>query len=227
MENDWRIRDGWPRERALVTLHEGTVEAFIMSPGFGVSRMHPMEHYLRYELEQEKTLPQPSPQRKPTQTYRPDLPIPMATQEYELSALHSESVLDFAGPRGFGYFKDRRNVAGFRPHQFREVPKPGLAWKLESLELIGLVIHEKPVAYVSDSLPRMDLLKQAKIRTLDSFEAAGLALLRDGQALVAREEDNRLRLLGAIRATNQCIACHGCERGELLGAFSYVLQQPR
>jgi hypothetical protein len=217
-------RSGWLREDTLNTLHEKTVQAFILSSGFGFSRMLPMEHWVRYEVEQEKTLPQPSPKRQPTQSYRPDLPIPMAPRESELSTLHNESVLDFASPRAFGYFKDRRNVAGFRPHQFREVPKPGLAWKLEWLELVGLVIHEKPVAYVSDSLPRMDLLKQAKIRPLDSFEVVGLVQLRDGQALVAREEDNQLRLLGAIRATNQCIACHGCERGELLGAFSYVLR---
>jgi hypothetical protein len=30
-------------------------------------------------------------------------------------------------------------------------------------------------------------------------------------------------MLGPIRATKQCTQCHGCERGELLGAFSYIL----
>ena len=33
-----------------------------------------------------------------------------------------------------------------------------------------------------------------------------------------------LRMLGAIRAANQCVACHAAERGQLLGAFSYTLQ---
>jgi hypothetical protein len=70
----------------------------------------------------------------------------------------------------------------------------------------------------------MDEQRKAKTRPLDSFEIAGLAELRKGQALVAREQNERLRMLGAIRATQHCTACHDCERGDMLGAFSYVLR---
>jgi len=31
------------------------------------------------------------------------------------------------------------------------------------------------------------------------------------------------RIRGAVRANNHCIECHGCRRGDLLGAFSYSL----
>ena len=78
----------------------------------------------------------------------------------------------------------------------------------------------------SDMLPRMDLLRKAELRPLDTFEASGVVRLRQGQTLVVSEEGLfRLRLLGAIRATAGCVDCHGCERGELLGAFSYVLRR--
>ena len=48
----------------------------------------------------------------------------------------------------------------------------------------------------------------------------GLATLRKGEDLYVRED----RMLGSIRSTKQCIACHGGERGVLLGAFSYTLR---
>jgi len=47
-----------------------------------------------------------------------------------------------------------------------------------------------------------------------------LATLRKGEDLYVRED----RMLGSIRSTKQCIACHGGERGVLLGAFSYTLR---
>ena len=34
---------------------------------------------------------------------------------------------------------------------------------------------------------------------------------------------NRVRMVGAVRATTQCLDCHRVERGALLGAFSYDL----
>jgi hypothetical protein len=33
-------------------------------------------------------------------------------------------------------------------------------------------------------------------------------------------------MLGAIRSTRQCLSCHGGNRGDLLGAFSYVFTRP-
>ena len=34
-----------------------------------------------------------------------------------------------------------------------------------------------------------------------------------------------VRMVGAIRSTTQCVSCHDCERGDLLGAFSYTLKR--
>ena len=85
------------------------------------------------------------------------------------------------------------------------------------------MLHEKPVAYVSANLPRMDELKKAPTRPLDRFESGGLEKLRGGEDLVTAEAGANLRMLGAIRSARQCVDCHGGRRGDLLGAFSYTL----
>lgn len=37
------------------------------------------------------------------------------------------------------------------------------------------------------------------------------------------ESPDRLRMLGSLRTTKQCIECHSVRRGELLGALTYEL----
>jgi hypothetical protein len=94
---------------------------------------------------------------------------------------------------------------------------------LQRIDLIGLVVHEEPVVYVSDFLPRMDELRAAPTRPVDEFEAAGLRALERGEELFVRDQGRERRMLGAIRAVRQCVSCHECERGDLLGAFTYRL----
>jgi hypothetical protein len=143
-----------------------------------------------------------------------------------LQDLHRDSLVDFVHPQGFGYVKDRRHVAGYQAHQFSRAPEPPPPWRLQTLDLVGLVVHEAPVAYVSAHLPRMDELREAPTRSLDAFESAGLASLRGGEDLVVREANGSLRMLGAIRSTKRCVECHGGERGDLLGCFSYTFRRP-
>jgi hypothetical protein len=211
----------------LRRLHEQTVNDFVNNPGFGVARMPPRPS--RQWLNEELRKPEP-PIRQPGSP----LPIdaspgqleasPPPGEEGPLRDLHEDSVLDFVYPRGFGYVKDRRHVAGFRPHQFWQVPE-AMRWRVRTIDLVSLLLHYPPVAYVSANLPRMDELRQAPTRPLDVFESAGLARLGAGEGLFIHATDRGVRMLGALRATRQCLACHGCERGDLLGAFSYTLQQ--
>jgi hypothetical protein len=98
-------------------------------------------------------------------------------------------------------------------------------WAVETVDLVSLLCHTEPVAYVSADLPRMEELKGASTRPLDAFEASALTELRAGDLLVVSEGKGQMRLLGAIRAIRQCVECHGCERGDLLGAFSYTLRR--
>ena len=85
-------------------------------------------------------------------------------------------------------------------------------------------MHEKAIAYVTEHLPRMDELGEAATRSLDPFEASALERLRHGEDLLYTEASGGMRMLGAIRSVKQCVGCHGGERGDLLGAFSYSLR---
>jgi hypothetical protein len=141
-----------------------------------------------------------------------------------LREMHLSGVLNFANPLRFGLIKNRQKVAGFQAHRFNEVPS-AKQWKVQSLELVGLLMHADPVVYVSDELPRMEKLRQAPTRSLNTFEAAGIKPLQDGDDLFVRETHEGIRMLGAVRSINQCVKCHGGERGDPLGAFSYSLQR--
>ena len=52
-----------------------------------------------------------------------------------------------------------------------------------------------------------------------------MAELRGGKEVYIRSKDNVIRMLGALRASDDCLKCHTDSRkGDLLGAFSYTLK---
>jgi hypothetical protein len=230
------------RARNLRLLHENAVEDFIESPGFGVMRMSgPLKQYI--EFPEAEPIPLPSPRGdaiSPGFEYGlsadksvsspgdvlADLPATKTLQD-----LHDEGVVDFVNPKGFGYIKDRDHVKGFQPHQFRAMPhldesaNEKQRWSIQRLELVSLLKHAEPVAYVSEHLPRMDELRHAKTRPLDAFEKTALAALRRGEDLKVESTTHCIRMLGSIRAVKQCLDCHRVKRGDLLGAFSYTLRR--
>lgn len=209
----------------LQTLHEQATRLFINSPGFGVARMiHPDVRGLTAELPPDTQVLQPEtrlsaawPPEEPQWHPRPI--------DQDLFDFHLAGLVDFANPRGFGFVKDRRNVAGFQAHHFTSIPTSANQWAVQGIDLVGLLQHDKPVAYVSDHLPRMDELRDAPTRALVDFEASGLEKIRQGEDLVIGAAGDRIRMLGSLRSAKQCIQCHGGERGDLLGAFSYTLKQ--
>jgi hypothetical protein len=194
------------RVGALKRLHEETEKVFAISPGFGPERGIRFTDVLR---------------RKPFPLWRPGMENDAPTSGFLND--HTRTVASFAPPTDAGYVKSRQLVAGFRPHHFWEPPEVTPRWSLRSLDLVGLIVHEKPTAYVFDGLPTMTEVSKVPTRPLDEFEAGGLAELRQGEILVVRDVPDGLRVLGAIRAAKQCVECHGGERGDLLGAFSYTL----
>jgi hypothetical protein len=220
-EADLTSRRGGSRTSSLRRLHENQVEQFISSPGFGVARVFPLELGLPYKPRDGQP-EQPFPSRPTSATPAGEL-SPSAADELDLLTLHRKGTVDFVNPLGFGFVKDRRHVAGFVPHAFSEVPDSARRWRVERLDLIGLLLHPEPVAYVSEKLPAMDELRGAPTRPLDGFETAGLEAIRTGQTLHVGTDGNRARMVGAIRSAKQCVDCHGGQRGDLLGAFSYTL----
>ena len=213
------------RSLRLKRLHEDAVGLFVRSFGFGVGRMvptYPSESNLVFG--EPPNILQPGPrivlERSPGEWTL--APIGGGTS---LGRFHEAGVVDFADPREFGYFKDRRHVAGFEPHRFSEVPElPGEVWKVQTLDLVGLLLEDEPRVYVSAHLPRMDALRSAPTRPLDKFEAVGLIAIRGGDDLVIARDGEIPRMLGAIRNARQCVDCHGGERGDLLGAFTYTFR---
>jgi hypothetical protein len=97
-------------------------------------------------------------------------------------------------------------------------------WNVVALDLVGLATHDEPVAYVSKQLPKMKELKNSPTRPLDVFETLALDRLHAGDDLFVRRAGTDVRVLGSLRAADQCLRCHGGARGDLLGAFSYTLR---
>ncbi len=212
------------RERRLSRLHKDSVQSFIESFGTGVYRMSPFptERNLALDESEASDLRQPGHRSVPTGSPG-DWTLMAAERKPPLSRLLDQAFAEFVGPQTFGYFRDRRHVAGFMPHRVRHVPEASVDWKVQTLDLVGLLLHDDPVVYVSANLPKMDELRHGPTRPLDRFEVVGLEALRGGEDLMIAQDGEVARMVGAIRSTKQCLSCHGGERGELLGAFSYTL----
>jgi hypothetical protein len=164
-----------------------------------------------------------------------------------LNTFHLQDQQLFAGAWSLGWSKGRDHVAGFVAHGFGFMPElmhpefhivppaPGdrgepreshpARWKIGRLELVSLLKFDEPAVYVSENLPRMKDLANAKTRPLTDFERQGLASLEAGEDLVSAASTNDIYLVGAVRAVKQCTECHAAQRGELLGAFSYRLKR--
>jgi hypothetical protein len=217
------------RANRLKTLHEQAVLSFLNSPGFGrrrMARIEPTASKLKDGVRANNDpVPQPLPRAFPIESLQPGEPTRQVAVPYSAQALHQESIVDFSNLAGRGYTQDRGHVAGFQPHAFSKVPASDDEWVVQTIDLVSLLCHAEPVAYVSDNLPRMDELREASTRPLDAFETGGLKQLVDGDYLVVGEAADKLRMLGSVRAVEQCEKCHGAERGDLLGAFSYTLRR--
>ena len=238
--------------RLLHGLHEEFSLRFAGRIGFGTVRMgrnrrNPVA--LLHEEVRIPTFPQPREgEMWPDEWLTHESPAdPDAVAD--LAAWHTERGIDFANEAGFGALADREGdgwndpklpddadpadapfLIGFRPHATGTPAGDGpLApeWKLERVELIGLLLHDEPVAYASADLPRMGETANHATRPLTDFEAAALPKLAAGEWVVAAADDYRLRAVGALPAATACAACHGVEEGRLLGALSYDFTRPR
>ena len=178
-------------------------------------------------------------------------PTGMPTQTI-VDFFHQTTAYGFANPTSTGFVENVDEVTGFESHQVRlpekwqgnlriidnkEYAKEHLAsfrfdvsWKVNRLQLVGLLMHDDPVVYETETLPDMEELSgaDAETRPLNLFEANALEKLRAGEEIVTTATHNRIIMLGAIRAGVSCVQCHSVEKNELLGAFSYeFLRDPR
>lgn len=235
---DWQMHF---RAKSLEKLHNRTVDVFVDSAGFGYSRMREIEpapkpnrRLLSYP-DQEGAGPQPG--AEPTQTWATDFAGPdLKLSDTRTKQLHTLNLLasgQFANIDRSGYVDSVDRVAGFVSHRMEKAPTQNhwipkdRDWSLTRLYLVGLVVHAEPTVYLTDRLPDMATAKDVPKREIDAFEQAGLKALADGDDQFVRGTDENLRMLGSIRATNQCLKCHSGSRGDLLGAFSYHLAKAK
>ncbi|MBX7105172.1 MAG: hypothetical protein K1X57_13910 [Gemmataceae bacterium] len=225
VENRARSFEGRWRTDSLKALHDQAIDKFVTSPGFGAMRNRKphattVERFGNYDG---STPPQPGPRVHSTETETADPGTVSAPINPELRDHHIWSIVDFVRPKYFGLLESRDKVAGFRSHRFTQDQGMSGPWKVRTVDLVGLLLHPEPVVYVSENLPQMEKLGTIPTRKLTAFEEVGLTAIRSGKDLYAREFGDTMRMLGAIRAVEQCTTCHACDRGELLGAFSYTL----
>lgn len=90
-------------------------------------------------------------------------------------------------------------------------------WVMDRVQLVGLLNAERPRVYTTAT--RMGA--KGPVRDLDGFESYGLSRLLDGKEVHVSEAAGEVRMLGAIRMGQGCVACHDKPQGTLLGAFSY------
>lgn len=237
------------RSHSLMHFHRSMAKHFANSQGFGVSRMRrPRQASLALDQPSPAPLPViPDPDSTPvpglSQIETADVmddgeiatrPVDAANAAEQLWGMHVASMTDFVNAEGFGYVRSLDEVAGFQSHQFREFPElpdeitnsPASSWTLRRLELVSLLKHDEPRAYVTGNLPRMEDMADAPTRRLDGFEQRALRELESGKDLIVDDDPHRIRLFGSLRATRQCVECHDAQRGHLLGAFTYEFQLP-
>jgi hypothetical protein len=196
-------------------------------------RLH--RRYLELPPDEQGPVPQPQPAEQPWEfderwTSLETVPIPGVDQD-KLLSLHDQGLADFLNSERMGYVKDREHVAGFDSHRFKQVPElyasgDSQRWVVQRLELVGLLSHDRPVVYVTEHLPDLEELGDAAVRELDEFEQDALRQLRTERDIVTADHGSSIRMLGAVRASQSCLECHQVQRGELLGAFSYVMAPP-
>jgi hypothetical protein len=224
------------RTVAFRDLHQKAFDFFVMSPRFGIARMPSAYRRL---TERDNYAPE-----DPTPRQSKPIDLPWSISDVESQPLPRFmsfenwlrfSITQFVPLNSLGYASDRKHTSGFLPHgQYDYARAPTdyemtgsekyERFKVERLDLVSLLLHESAVAYDSDTLPAMDKVKELKTRPLNAFEVIGLLKLHKGDDLFARGFNGKTLLLGALRNAKECKACHEGNYGDLLGAFSYVLQ---
>lgn len=217
------------RSRAwnLQRLHEDSYERFVAAAGFGGFRM-PWVSRGKIELPPQMQTPVVANEICFDNREIPGRPAP---DDDDLTKLHHTGLNEFLDEERLGYIESIDRVIGFEPHAVQTlpaaIPASSETWRVARLELVSLLKHDSPAVYISDSLPNLDQLKNLTTRDLDDFEQSSLARLRGDEEIVVDNQPTAIRMLGAVRAGEVCLACHQVPQKTLLGAFSYELRPLR
>ena len=107
-------------------------------------------------------------------------------------------------------------------HNDGPTPTTSADYQINRLELIGIAMHDIPLAFVV--VRHKDKSASLNNRPMTDFEASAIKELAAGKQIVDKLDKTDRLVVGAVRAEQSCIACHaGAKVGDLLGAFSYHL----
>lgn len=142
----------------------------------------------------------------------------------ELLRMHDDFVLTFIDSVGFG----QRRLPAMSGVLHK--PVDGSHWYVAHLELIGIAKHNPPRVFSNEMSifhQRSKLaspLPRTTGRAMTAWEKQALRDLDAGQRLTVEKQGKGLRVVGAIRAGDECLGCHKNKRaGDMLGAFVYSL----
>ena len=87
-------------------------------------------------------------------------------------------------------------------------------------QLISLLMHDEPCVYDTNNLPNMEELGSdtAQTRPLNEFEVEAIEKLKSKEKILVRATQNRILMVGSIRAQKSCLQCHAVKKNDLLGA---------
>ncbi len=230
-----------PRQRAIGYLHHAAVMHFLSATDFGVLRMG-MPDLKNLENADGSPITIPLSQLSQTPSESSDTEPQVLSHDELLEQQNLELQSWFLDASRMGVIEDADHVAGFLPHSMNEnelashryamgregkIGIPGVknaaTLKLEKLQLVGLLYHEEPIAYVLDTMPSLLNAKTAPTRPLDNFEVRGIESLLGGEAIYCEQQGKHIRMIGAMRSAESCVQCHEGPTNQLLGAFTYTL----
>lgn len=143
--------------------------------------------------------------------------------------MHSAYVEKFIQSSGFGVSRMTQDL-----RNYSELVLNGQHHVVEKVELIGLVKHPAPTAYLTFSTPPQKRLLTneqvtafIKTRALTTFETNALVELRNGRNEIVGAANGAPAILGGVRARKDCLKCHDGKAGNLLGALSYTMALSR
>ncbi|MEM9352424.1 MAG: hypothetical protein AAGA92_05375 [Planctomycetota bacterium] len=209
------------RYRLLQDLHDDSYRRFVAAQGFGPGRMINRFYPERYE-----------PLEASPSASSLALPLPLSNRyRAQADEIHTVAMGEFLDPDRIGYVRSIEEVAGFEGHAFTHLPKwasesdTSDGWQLTRLQLVSLLRHNEPLVYLTDELPQMEEIAEFPNRPLNDFETKALPKIQTHADVYVDEGEDLIEMLGAVRADQSCIVCHGGRRGDLLGAFSYELRR--
>jgi hypothetical protein len=94
-------------------------------------------------------------------------------------------------------------------------------YELESLDLIGIGKHPAPVGFLGRRHQTVSMNRET--RALTAFEEKAVAELKAGEDVASETGRTGRVVVGALRAREDCLKCHGGNPGDVLGALSYRL----